>query len=98
MPTPIFCVSLNKAAEFWLIRFRPDRTAEAYRTLSRWAADPNLDFTWYDAAVMSGLLREGTRKLEIRADVSFPFLAGEDIQYGELVYWDEKTRSIKPAR
>lgn len=28
--------------------------AEALRTLGRWASNPELGFTWYDAAVLSG--------------------------------------------
>lgn len=37
----------------WTARYRTD----ACKTLGRWASDPELDFTWYDAARMSAEIR-----------------------------------------
>ena len=70
-PTPLVpvvwldVVALVRADEQYVLLYdRPHRT-EALRTLGRWASDPTLGFTWYDAAVLEAKIRgEGRRKSE----------------------------------
>lgn len=52
----VHCVALVNRGEQWIIVYRPDQRADALRALGRWAADPDLSFTWHDAAVMTAKL------------------------------------------
>lgn len=40
----------------------PLSRSELFRTLGRFAGNPDLDFTWYDAAVLSNKARERNTK------------------------------------
>lgn len=51
-------VGLVKGDERFIFVFRDDGRAEALRTLGRFAADPDLNFTWYDAATLSQRIRK----------------------------------------
>lgn len=53
---PITTIALIRGPEQYVLMFR-DR-AEALRALGRWASNPELSFTWYDAAVMAGRVGE----------------------------------------
>lgn len=46
-------LGLQKGQEYYLFLFRDDGRAEALRALGRFAANPDLTFTWHDAAVLS---------------------------------------------
>lgn len=43
-----------KGEERYIVLFDDANADEAMRALGRWAANPALSFTWYDAAQMSG--------------------------------------------
>jgi hypothetical protein len=43
--------------EYYVFLYKPGRTAELLTTLGRFAASPELSFTWYDAAVMARRIR-----------------------------------------
>lgn len=47
-----------KDGEKYIFRFVRNRRAEAIRMMGRWAADPALSFSWYDAAVLSQRVRQ----------------------------------------
>jgi hypothetical protein len=51
-------IALVKGKERYILFY--DNVSDALQTLSRWAVDPELSFTWYDAAVMSKRLRNET--------------------------------------
>ncbi len=53
----IYILTLVKGQQRYLILFNESRKAEALRTMGRWATNPQLDFTWYDAACLSRSLR-----------------------------------------
>ena len=50
-------IVLAKGNERYIVSCRADNASEGMRTLGRWASNPELDFTWGDAAMMSQQLR-----------------------------------------
>lgn len=51
-------LALVKGQERYVFLYDAASRAEALRTLGRFASDPELSFTWYDAAVLSQKIRE----------------------------------------
>lgn len=51
--------TLAKHTERYIINYDTDSRAEALRTLGRWATNPELSFTWLDAACGSQAIRVG---------------------------------------
>lgn len=51
-------VGIVRAKETYFVIYPDDRRADALRHLGRWASDPGLSFTWYDAALLSQRVRE----------------------------------------
>lgn len=51
-------LALVKGEERFLFMFDDKNRDETLRTLARFAADPELDFSWYDAAMLSRKIRE----------------------------------------
>ena len=49
---------LGKGDQRYMIIYRDGGTEEALRAVARYAANPELDFTWYDAAVISRRIRD----------------------------------------
>lgn len=50
-------VSLVKGEEQYVFIYCDDQRAEVLRTLGRFAANPELSFTWYEASVVAGRIR-----------------------------------------
>ena len=44
----------------YILLFTPATRGEALRTLGRWASNAELNFTWYDAAKASQMIRQET--------------------------------------
>src|ERR671918_277261 len=67
-------LALVKGEERYIFLFDDANRAEALRTLGRFASNPELSFTWYDAAVLSQKIRQESQKPTIarRFDVSLP--------------------------
>lgn len=57
MSQDINVLALVKGEERYIFLFDDDRRAEALRTLGRFASNPELSFSWYDAAVLSQRIR-----------------------------------------
>jgi hypothetical protein len=51
-------VALVRGDEHYIFMFDDANRTETLRMLGRYAADPQLSFTWYDAAVLSQRVRE----------------------------------------
>jgi hypothetical protein len=51
-------VALVKGSERYVFLYDDDSRAEALRMLGRYASNPDLSFTWYDAAVLSQKVRQ----------------------------------------
>ena len=58
MTTEINVLALVKGTERYIFLFDDENRVETLRQLGRFAANPELSFTWYDAAVMSQKVRQ----------------------------------------
>lgn len=57
LDTDASLIALVKGSERYVIIFPDTRRADALRQLGRWAVEPELSFTWYDAATLSQRIR-----------------------------------------
>ncbi len=60
MSHDINVLALVKGNERYIFLFDDASRAEALRTLGRYASNPELSFSWYDAAVLSQKIRQST--------------------------------------
>lgn len=51
-------VALMKGQEQYVFLYNEENRAETLRLLGRYASNPELSFTWYDAAVLSQKIRQ----------------------------------------
>ena len=58
MSQEINVLALVKGEERYVFLYDDENRAEALRTLGRYASNPELSFTWYDAAVLSQKVRQ----------------------------------------
>ncbi|MGE0756638.1 MAG: hypothetical protein AB7F89_28175 [Pirellulaceae bacterium] len=58
MTRDINVLALVKGEERYIFLFDDSNRSEALRTLGRFASNPELSFTWYDAAVLSQKIRK----------------------------------------
>ena len=66
MDKEINVLALIKGEERYIFFYDDENRVETLRTLGRFAADPQLSFSWYDAAVMSKKIREIAFDIESR--------------------------------
>ena len=71
MPQDINVLALVKGAERYIFLFDDNNRSEALRTLGRYASNPDLSFTWYDAAVLSQKIRQTTEQVETELEPRF---------------------------
>jgi hypothetical protein len=55
-------LALVKGSERYVFLYDDASRAETLRTLGRFASNPELSFTWYDAAVLSQRIRQDSHK------------------------------------
>jgi hypothetical protein len=55
-------LALVKGAERYVFLYDDASRAEALRVLGRYASNPELSFSWYDAAVLSQKIRQSGQK------------------------------------
>ena len=60
----VYQFSLVKGAERYVVRCDPGNEEAVIGRLMHWAEDPDLDFDWFDAAVLS---RQITQRIVSRA-------------------------------
>lgn len=58
MTQDINVLALVKGEERYIFLFDDSNRSEALRTLGRFASNPDLSFSWYDAAVLSQKIRQ----------------------------------------
>lgn len=58
-------LAMIKGEERYIFVYNDQNRVEMLRTLGRYAADPELSFTWFDAAVMSKKVREMAYQQEL---------------------------------
>jgi hypothetical protein len=74
MSKEINVLALVKGEEQYLFLFDDSNRTETLRTLGRYAANPELSFTWFDAAVLSEKIRQA-----FPADGSQPTMVPENV-------------------
>ncbi len=57
-------VALVKGEERYIFLFNDQQKSQTLRTLGRYASNPELSFSWYDAAVLSQKVRNAARAEE----------------------------------
>ena len=62
MTEDINVLALVKGSERYVFLYDDTSRAETLRTLGRYASNPELSFTWYDAAVLSQKIRQECHK------------------------------------
>lgn len=62
MNQDINVLALVKGAERYVFLYDDSSRAETLRMLGRYASNPDLSFTWYDAAVLSQKIRQESQK------------------------------------
>jgi hypothetical protein len=73
-------LALVKGDERYIFLFDDDNRVETLRQIGRFAANPELSFTWYDAAVMSQKIRQTAcearppRRLDLSSRFSVPLV------------------------
>lgn len=86
MSDDINVLALVKGEERYLFLFNDKTRAETLRTLGRYASNPDLNFTWYDAAVLSQKIRMTKKSSEekaVSASGRFQLPPVEDLLSGE---------------
>lgn len=58
MEKEINVVALVKGKERFVFLYDDERRGDTLRMLGRYAADPDLNFSWYDAAILSQRIRQ----------------------------------------
>jgi hypothetical protein len=65
-------LALVKGEERYVFLYDDASRAETLRVLGRFASNPDLSFTWYDAAVLSQKVRQDSVKVERPRRFSMP--------------------------
>lgn len=60
-------LALVKGQERYIFLYDDSQRAEALRVLGRYASNPELSFSWYDAAVLSQKIRQMTHEAKSEA-------------------------------
>jgi len=80
MPQGINVIALVKESERYIFLYDDESPSALLQTFGRYASDPELSFSWYDAAVLSQKVRK-LRRDESHVEESVPrrFKASEEI-------------------
>jgi hypothetical protein len=71
-------LALVKGSERYVFLYDDSSRAETLRTLGRYASNPELSFTWYDAAVLSQKIRQESRKFAPQGRFDLPLPTDQD--------------------
>ena len=71
-------LALVKGAERYVFLYDDESRAETLRVLGRFASNPELSFTWYDAAVLSQKIRQEGQKVSQHRRFSLPLSSDKD--------------------
>jgi hypothetical protein len=74
-------LALVKGAERYVFLYDDSSRAETLRTLGRYASNPELSFTWYDAAVLSQKIRQDSHKYVPNSRFGVPLPSGDMDEY-----------------
>ena len=65
-------LALVKGEERYIFLYDDSNRSETLRTLGRFASNPDLSFTWYDAAVLSQRIRQTAQDQEQSTRFTLP--------------------------
>ncbi|MEZ6057532.1 MAG: hypothetical protein R3C01_12595 [Planctomycetaceae bacterium] len=71
MESSVNVLALVKDGERFVFLYDDESSAQLLQTLGRYAADPELSFSWYDAAVLSQKVRRLQQEAEAERRSSF---------------------------
>ena len=72
MNQDINVLALVKGEERYIFLYDDSQRAETLRTFGRYASNPELSFTWYDAAVLSQKLRQESKNSVLAQRFTLP--------------------------
>ena len=78
MSQDINVLALVKGTERYVFLYDDASRAETLRVLGRYASNPDLSFTWYDAAVLSQKIRQESQKLTAMRRFDMPLATDKD--------------------
>lgn len=78
MGQDINVLALVKGSERYVFLYDDSSRAETLRTLGRYASNPELSFTWYDAAVLSQKIRQESQKQTASSRFDLPLPSDTD--------------------
>lgn len=65
MSEDIHVVALVKGSERYIFLYDDENRSRTLRTLGRYASNPELSFSWYDAAILSQKIRRQARSTDV---------------------------------
>lgn len=71
-------LALVKGEERYIFLYDDSSRAETLRVLGRYASNPELTFTWYDAAVLSQKIRQESQKSAPTNRFDLPLASDKD--------------------
>jgi hypothetical protein len=77
MSQDINVLALVKGSERYVFLYDDSSRAEALRVLGRFASNPELSFTWYDAAVLSQKIRQESQRHSLTHRFNMPLTTDE---------------------
>ena len=78
MSQDINVLALVKGTERYVFLYDDSSRAETLRVLGRYASNPELSFTWYDAAVLSQKIRRESQKSSRANRFDLPLTTDKD--------------------
>jgi hypothetical protein len=78
-------LALVKGSERYVFLYDDSSRAETLRMLGRYASNPELSFTWYDAAVLSQKIRQESQKAAAAPARRFSLPLPSDADADELL-------------
>ena len=78
MTQDINVLALVKGEERYVFLYDDASRAATLRTLGKYASDPDLSFTWYDAAVLSQRIRQESQQSLPAARFNLPLASDKD--------------------
>lgn len=80
MSQDINVLALVKGSERYVFLYDDESRAETLRVLGRYASNPELSFTWYDAAVLSQKIRQESQRSNVHKRFSLPLPTDKEDQ------------------
>lgn len=78
MSHDINVLALVKGSERYVFLYDDASRAETLRVLGRYASNPELSFTWYDAAVLSQKIRQESQRHAVSQRFNLQAMADKD--------------------